>query len=83
MYDYDKYGDSPACLGKDEDYIENQKVLFQGFGITPDGTSGELLELELNTITNEQCYEKFSDKNAIGGENYVHFPGTYAYCIVY
>merc|ERR1711884_165066 len=57
VYDYTKYGDSPACLGDIVDVP--QTAVLQGFGQQADGTSGELLELKLKTLTNEECYEEF------------------------
>ena len=34
--------------------------MLQGYGIQPRGEVGELLELELRTITNEECYREFT-----------------------
>ena len=31
----------------------------QGFGLKADDTSGELLQLELETLQNEECYNRF------------------------
>ena len=57
-YNYTKYGDSPVCLSEEVD-IPNQKVFLQGFGLKADDTSGELLQLELETLQNEECYNRF------------------------
>jgi len=57
-YNYTKYGDSPVCLSEEVD-LPNQKVLLQGFGQQPDETIGELLQLELKTLQNEECYNRF------------------------
>merc|ERR1711962_441998 len=57
-FDYEKFGDSPACLGEDLD-ISSQTAVLQGFGLQADETFGELLELQLKTITNDMCYEEF------------------------
>ncbi len=58
-YNYGKYGDSPVCLGDEVD-LPNQNVYLQGFGQQADETAGELLELELKTLQNEECYEEFA-----------------------
>ena len=57
-YNYTKYGDSPVCLSEEVD-LPNQKVLLQGFGQQADETTGELLQLELETLQNEECYNRF------------------------
>merc|ERR1712062_149624 len=61
IYDYEKFGDSPTCIGEEKE-LPNQLVLLQGFGQqAKEGSEGELLELPLQTITNDECYEEFSD----------------------
>ena len=59
-FDYEKFGDSPACLGEDMD-IRSQTAVLQGFGLQADETYGELLELQLKTISNDKCYEAFEN----------------------
>ena len=67
MFDYAKYGDSPACLSEQLD-LPDQNLLLQGFGRqATDDKIGELLELELKTISNEECYADLtSQKNEKG-----------------
>ena len=38
IYDYEKYGDSPTCLGEEND-LDQQIGLVQGFGISGYGVS--------------------------------------------
>ena len=55
VYDFDKYGDSPVCLGQDFD-IQNQKALAQGFGKTEDDILPDtLLETFVQTVSNQEC----------------------------
>ena len=62
MFDYAKYGDSPACLS-DQLALPDQNLLLQGFGRQAEEDSiGELLELELKTISNEECYVDLSNQ---------------------
>ena len=76
-YNYDKIGDSPKCISE-EINLPNQRVVLQGYGIQPKGEAGELLELELRTITNEECYGEF-----IAPENQVRFnSGSFGYATV-
>ena len=66
-FEYAKYGDTPACLS-DELNLPDQNLLLQGFGRqATDEKIGELLELELKTISNEECYADLtSQKNHRG-----------------
>jgi len=62
IYDFDKYGDSPACIGKEKN-LENQVALTQGFGITENTRDladfeSKLLETNVTLISNEECYNK-------------------------
>ena len=60
-YDYEKYGDSPACLGADKD-LDGQVALVQGFGITEDGTPPDgILEANVTIISNSQCEQEMSN----------------------
>jgi len=60
IYDYEKYGDSPACLGTDKD-LDGQVALVQGFGITEDGTPPDgILEANVTIISNSQCKQEMS-----------------------
>ena len=55
IYDYEKYGDSPACLGEEND-LDQQIGLVQGFGITEDGTAPDnVLEANVTIISNSKC----------------------------
>ena len=62
IYDFDKFGDSPACIGKEKN-LENQVALTQGFGITENTTDladfeSKLLETNVTLISNDDCYNK-------------------------
>ena len=61
IYDFEKFGDSPACIGTDGN-IENQIALTQGFGITENTVDTteerELLETNVTIISNDECYNK-------------------------
>ena len=62
IYDYEKYGDSPACLGEIEDLAGIIGVT-QGFGLTElesDG-AGKLLETNVTIISNQDCYDKLNN----------------------
>ena len=64
IFDYDKYGDSPNCLGKDElEDLAGQVGLTQGFGKTEleNEGAGKLLEANVTIISNEDCYEKLNN----------------------
>ena len=61
MFDYAKYGDSPACLSDELD-LPDQNVLLRGFGIQANDVPAELLELQLKTISNEECYVDLSNQ---------------------
>jgi hypothetical protein len=55
IYDYEVYGDSPACLGHEMD-LAGEIALVQGFGITEDGTSPDgILEANVTIISNSKC----------------------------
>ena len=58
-FNYTKYGDTPVCLSEEVD-LPNQNVFLEGYG-TQAGmdSAGELLQLELKTLQNEECYNKF------------------------
>ena len=61
IYDFEKFGDSPACIGTDRN-IENQIALTQGFGITENTVDvteeRKLLETNVTIISNDECYNK-------------------------
>jgi len=57
IFDYDKYGNSPNCLGKDK-YIKNQIALQQGAGLTEKDELGGLQDVKVKIIQNEECYAK-------------------------
>ena len=68
IYDYEKYGDSPACLGKDKD-LDGQVALVQGFGITEDGTPPDgILEANVTIISNSQCEQEMSNLKSKYGQ---------------
>ena len=61
-YNYTKYGDSPPCLNEDID-LPNQNAQLQGFGLSQsqgETVIGELLQLELRTLKNEECYKVYN-----------------------
>ena len=62
IYNYTEYGDSPSCIGEELDLV-NQDVILQGFGIQPDETIGELLQVPLRILSNEECYESFVNES--------------------
>ena len=68
MFDYAKYGDSPACLSDQLD-LPDQNLLLQGFGIQANDVPAELLELQLKTISNEECYADLSNQKNQSGFN--------------
>ena len=64
IYDFKKYGDSPACIG-DQIILEKQVALTQGFGITETTINTNeyekaLLETNVTVISNDECYDKAS-----------------------
>merc|ERR1711976_929838 len=59
VFNYTLIGDSPTCLGEEVN-LENQLALLQGFGLEENDEAGRLLELPLEIISNEECYETFS-----------------------
>ena len=54
-----QFGDSPNCinLAKSENY--GVKALVQGYGLTENGTRGQLLETNVTLATNEKCSSQF------------------------
>ena len=42
MFDFDQFGDSPTCLGKDEN-VEGMDAYLQGFGLTEEGRLADVL----------------------------------------
>ena len=69
IYDFDKYGDSPACIGKEKN-LENQVALTQGFGITENTRDladfeSKLLETNVTLISNEECYNKLKENQNV------------------
>lgn len=56
-YDYEKYGDSPTCMGQALN-IAGQEAIGQGFGITETGGFPEnLLEAKVEIIDNQDCQD--------------------------
>ena len=65
IYNFEKYGDSPACIGKEKN-LKNQKALTQGFGITENtrdlaNFESKLLETNVTVISNDECYAKIKE----------------------
>ena len=61
MFDYEKFGDSPACLGDDTLDLVGKIGVNEGFGINEDDESGVLLQTNNTILSNEECYEKLSE----------------------
>merc|ERR1712142_419196 len=60
IFDYEKYGDSPVCLGTNKD-LDGQVALVKGFGITEDGTPPDgILEANVTIISKSQCEQEMS-----------------------
>ena len=71
IYDYERYGDSPACLGEEND-LDQQIGLVQGFGITEDGTAPDnVLEANVTIISNSKCTSEM-DKMSKQYENEIN-----------
>jgi len=65
IYDYEKYGDSPTCLGEEND-LDQQIGLVQGFGITEDGTAPDnVLEANVTIISNSKCTSEMDKMNKL------------------
>ena len=62
VFDYEKYGDTPACLGEIED-LADQMAISQGFGLTEDDQDGigNFLETNVTIISNQECYDTLDD----------------------
>ena len=55
MFDFEKYGDSPMCMGL-LDILDGKQALVQGFGLTEKGEqSAGLLQANVTIISNEKC----------------------------
>jgi len=68
IYDYETFGDSPACLGEEKD-LDGKVALVQGFGITEDGSSPDgILEANVTIISNSQCEEEINDLKSKYGQ---------------
>ena len=59
-YDFDKFGDSPTCLDKPDQNHEGEIATVQGYGVTEDGSVGDLLETNVTIISNDKCKEYFT-----------------------
>lgn len=57
IFDYEKYGNSPSCIGKDK-FIPNQIALQQGAGLTEKDELEGLQNVKVKIIQNEECYAK-------------------------
>ena len=57
QYDYEKFGDSPSCLGKGrEGALDGKAAKSHGYGITETGLpSNVLLEVNVTIINNGDC----------------------------
>ena len=75
IYNYTKFGDSPSCIGEKLDLV-NQPVLLQGFGLQPDETIGELLQIPLRIISNEECYKDFRNEPEYFGQRKSQLQGA-------
>ena len=57
IFDYEKYGNSPSCIGKDK-FIPDQIALQQGAGLTEKDELEGLQNVKVKIIQNEECYAK-------------------------
>ena len=64
IYDYETYGDSPYCLGKNK-LVPDQLALQEGVGLTEKDNLLGLRVVEVDIIQNEKCYEKIESANTI------------------
>ena len=51
-YGFEKFGDTPTCMDQGLFEKEGRLATVQGFGLTEDGTKGELLEANVTVISN-------------------------------
>lgn len=63
IFDYKKFGDSPACLQLTDD-VQRQDGWSQGYGLTLDGKIGSgpklidpIIESNLTILTNDECFD--------------------------
>ena len=62
IYDYEKFGDSPTCLG-DSVNLDGVTALVQGYGLTEKETSpNKLLETYVTIISNKKCQKLMDSK---------------------
>ncbi len=55
-YNFDKFGDSPACLGEEGTELTGASATSEGYGQTETGTtSNKLLTVNVTLISNEMC----------------------------
>ena len=54
-YNFIKFGDSPTCLPENGLKVANKIATVQGYGVTENGTKGDLLEANVTVITNQYC----------------------------
>jgi len=57
MGDWDLYGDTPSCIDQGLFQKEGKLATIQGYGLTENGTRGDLLETNVTIISNELCKE--------------------------
>lgn len=64
IYDFDKYGDSPACLAQKQSLV-GKIATTQGYGYTEESqTSNDLLESMVTVIDNKECASLMSQKTS-------------------
>ncbi len=55
-YDFDQFGDSPACLGEEGTQLTGASATSEGYGQTENGTTSDvLLTVNITLISNEMC----------------------------
>ena len=59
LYDFDKYGDSPACLSDGKKNIDGLEAVVQGYGTTETGKpSDQLIAAKVTMISNANCAKR-------------------------
>ena len=55
IFTYMQYEDTPLCLDQGNSRHFGVLARFQGYGLTPDGTHGDLKDMPTFVISNEEC----------------------------
>ena len=65
-----QYGDTPLCLDRGNSRHFGVRARFQGYGLTPNGTSGDLKNMPAIIISNGECRD-IMRQSKIYGESHV------------